>query len=202
MAGVAREMVITAIDFEGTGAVRGYPDEPWQIGLIQIRGGVVDVQRAYDRLLYVGDRPFNRYAPGRHAELRAALKTSPTLPALWPELHPYLAGVPLAAHNAATEKRYLSGAFPLHIASTWIDTLTLARKAYPGLSSYKLEDVLAALDLRGRVGALVPDRLPHDAFYDAVGCAVLLCHLLDQPGWRAASLEDLVHLQRSRARPK
>lgn len=192
----ARDMMITAIDFEGTGAVKGYPDEPWQIGFVAIRDGAVDTSCMYDHLLYVGDRPFNRYAPGRHASLREALKSAPTLPSLWPDVRSGLDGVPLAAHNAATEQRYLSNAFPLHIPAIWIDTLKLSRLAYPGLPSYKLEDVLAVLSLNARVDAMVPGREPHDALYDAVGCAVLLCHLLDQPGWKEATVDDLVRLQK------
>jgi DNA polymerase-3 subunit epsilon len=195
---VARDMVITAIDFEGTGAIQGYEDEPWQIGLIQIRSGEVSATHQYEKLLRVDDRPFNRYAPGRHAELREDLKSALQLPDLWSELRPYLAGVPLAAHNAATEKRYLSKAFPLHVPTVWIDTLKLARLAYPSLSSYKLEDVLGAFSLQCAVDAIIPDRKPHDALYDAVGCAVFLCHLLQQPGWSDASLEDLIALQRKR----
>jgi len=194
----ACEMVITAIDFEGTGAVRGYADEPWQVGLVQICKGQVAVSHTYEHLLYVGDRPFNHYAPGRHADLRDVLKESPKLPMLWPALRPYIEGVPLAAHNAATEKRYLERAFPLHVPTVWFDTLKLSRLAYPGLASYKLEDVLAALGLTGRVDAMVPGREPHDALYDAVGCAVLLCHLLDQPGWRDATVEDLVQVRRGK----
>ncbi|MFU8780131.1 MAG: exonuclease domain-containing protein [Kiritimatiellia bacterium] len=193
---LARDMVMTAIDFEGTGAVRGYADEPWQVGLVQIRGGMVSSAHLYEHLLHVGDRPFNRYAPGRHAELREKLKVAPELPSLWPELRHYLDGVPLVAHNAATEQRYLSGAFPLHICTIWIDTLKLSRLAYPGLPSYKLDDVLSSLGLVAQVGAVVPGREPHDALYDAVGCAVLLCHLLAQPGWQKVTLEDLVRLQK------
>jgi len=196
MTGYVRDMVLTAIDFEGTGMVQGYPDEPWQVGLVQIRGGEVSLSHSYEQYLYIGDRPFNRFAPGRHAELREELRSAPRLPSLWTALRPYLCDVPLVAHNAATEKRYLSQAFPLHIASTWIDTLTLVRFAYPGLASYKLEDVLSGVGLQSRVATLVPGREPHDAFYDAVGCAVLLAHLLAQPGWQELTVADLQRVRR------
>jgi DNA polymerase-3 subunit epsilon len=195
-----RELVMTAIDFEGTGSVKGYADEPWQVGLIQIRSGAVSVSHQYEHLLYVGDRPFNRYAPGRHAEVRSDLRQSPRLPDLWQELRPFLVGIPLVAHNAATEKRYLSNAFPLHAPKIWIDTLKLARLAYPSLSSYKLEDVLQAFSLQSQVDAIVSGRQPHDALYDAVGCAVFLSHLLQQPGWHDATLEDVIALQQPRKR--
>ena len=197
---VARNTVITAIDFEGTGAVQGYADEPWQVGLVPIRDGVVEASRTYEHLLCVGDRPFNRYAPGRHASLRDELKSAPTLPSLWPALREHVAGVPLAAHNAATEQRYLTKAFPLHVPTIWLDTLKLSKLAYPTLTSYALEDVLRALGLAGRVREMMPGREAHDALYDAVGCAVLLCHLLEQPGWREATVEELVALQKRKGR--
>ena len=196
----ACDIVITAIDFEGTGAVRGYPDEPWQIGLIQIHKGQVETSRIYESLLYVGDRPFNRYAPGRHSVLRDELKQASTLPSLWPEVRPYLSDVPLAAHNVATEQRYLATAFPLHVPAVWLDTLKLTKWAYPTLSSYKLEDVLRVLSLEDRVCTIIPGREPHDALYDAVGCAVLLCHLLQQPGWPNLSVDDLLSLQKPKGR--
>ncbi len=196
----ARNTVITAIDFEGTGAVQNYADEPWQVGLIQICNGEVATASMYEHLLRVGDRPFNRYAPGRHASLRQDLKVAPTLPSLWGELRPYLDCVPLAAHNAATEQRYLTAAFPLHVPAVWLDTLKLSKLAYPGLTSYKLEDVLDVLALSARVREMLPGRVAHDALYDAVGCAVLLCHILAQPGWCDLSIADVVAMQKPKVR--
>ena len=37
----AREAILTVLDFESTGAVRGWPDEPWQAGLVELSGGRV-----------------------------------------------------------------------------------------------------------------------------------------------------------------
>ena len=192
----ARHTVITALDFEGTGAVQGHPDEPWQIGMVTLREGRMVPGSAFGSLLRVGDRPFNRYAPGRHAQLRGQLRAAPTLPALWPVLRPRLEGVVTAAHHAATEARYLTGAFPLHPPGSWIDTLKLARIAYPGLPSYKLEDLISRLGLVGRALEAAPDGEPHDALFDAAGCAALLEHLLELPGWHDVTIEALV-----RARP-
>lgn len=193
-----RQMIITAIDFEGTGAVKGWPDEPWQIGLISLREGRIAPESAFESLLRIGERPFNRYAPGRHAECREAMKTAPTLPTLWPSLAPRLEGVVLAAHNAATETRYLSGAFPLHPPAIALDTLKIARLVYPGLREYSLQALLERLRLTDRVRALEPDREPHDALYDAIGSAALLEHIFALPGWRDAPLETLVQAQSHR----
>ncbi len=191
----ARDALITALDFEGTGSVQGWPDEPWQIGMIALRQGRVDPGSAFESLLRVGERPFNRYAPGRHAEQRDAMKSAPALRELWPTLCPHLEGAVLAAHNGATETRYLSSAFPLHPPTIRLDTLKLARRIYPGLRSYRLDDLLERLKLSSRVQALAPDRDPHDALYDAAGCAVLLEHILALPAWGGAPLSTLIHAQ-------
>ena len=172
-----------AIDFETTGAVPGFPNEPWQVGLLAVPADPAAAPEPFESLLRIDPaRPFNRYAPGRHAKLRAELAAAPALPALWPALAPRLAG-PVAAHNAGVERSLLAAAAPLHAPGPWIDTLALARAAWPGARSHALEDLVPALGLEARVRALAPGRGPHDALYDAAACAVLLRHLLSQPGW-------------------
>lgn len=187
----AIETTIAVVDFEGTGAVPGYPNEPWQIGVALVEAGEVARGRVFETFLRVGDRPFNPYAPGRHAEVRNELKRAPRLPDLWAELRPWLAGRPLAAHGPATEKRFLGNAFPLHPLGPWIDTVKLARLAYPNHAKHTLERLLDDLSLTGAVGRLVPGRRAHDALYDAAGCAVLLAHLLHLPPWADVSIEAL-----------
>ncbi len=189
---LARDATLALIDFESTGKVSGYPDEPWQIGLARFEGGRVVARSFYDSLLRVGTRPFNPYAPGRHEQIRDEIAVAPTLASLWPVLRPRLEESPLCAHNVATEKRFLGKAFPLHPAGAWVDTLRLARIAWPDLPSHKLEDLLHVARLRDRVDALCPGREPHDALYDAVACGVLLEALLALPEWKEVTLEALV----------
>lgn len=184
-----------AIDFETTGSVPNYPNEPWQVGLAPIRGGVVG-DGLFDSLLRIGDRPFNRYAPGRHAQLRAQLAIAPTLHDLWGDLSGRLTGTALVAHNVGTERSVLSARAPLHVFGPWIDTLALSRKAWPGLETYSLEFLTARFGLDAAVCELCPGRAPHDALYDAVACALLLVHLLCQPGWGDIDAGELVAMSR------
>jgi DNA polymerase III epsilon subunit-like protein len=197
---------LTAIDFETTGSVPGWPNEPWQIGLYEFtlpsspdgqtpsldgqtafgqrglgrgapaaRGGAEDPPRLFSSLLRVApDRPFNRYAPGRHALLRHEIAAAPSLPELWEELAPRLRGRPLVAHNAGTERTILRAAAPLDRLGPWIATLSLARTILPGRTSYALEDLAPSLGLMPTVAALAPSLAPHDALYDAVACGELL----------------------------
>jgi len=192
----ARDAVITVLDFETTGAVRGWPVEPWQVGMVRVRNGQVVVTDFREELLHVAeDRPFNPRAPGRHARLRPALAQASDLPTLWPELAPWLQCVPLAAHNIGTERGVLERAAPLHRLGPWIDTLRLTRKAYPQLASAALEHVVVALQLQPRLDLLITDRTPHDALYDAVACALLLEHFLSLPGWECVTVQALVDMR-------
>lgn len=185
----------TAVDFETTGAVPGFPNEPWQVGAVSFPADVGAAPDAFESLLRIDPaRPFNRYAPGRHAKLRTQLAAAPALPALWPALAPLLAG-PVAAHNAGVERSVLAAAAPLHVPGPWIDTLALARAAWPGAPSHALEDLVPALGLLPRLQALAPGLAPHDALYDALACGLLLRHLLAQPGWSNLSPAELAAIR-------
>lgn len=189
----ATEATFVAIDFEGTGAVDGYPNQPWQLGMARIVAGRSEADPVFNRLLHVPERPFNRHAPGRHAELREEMLTGPALPDLWPRVREWI-GPPSAAlvgHNVATEKRFLKDAFPLATIGPWVDTLALSRMAFPELASHRLEDVVRHVGRQERLDGLCPAAAYHDALYDAMASAVLLEYLLEQPGWEDVSVTAL-----------
>jgi DNA polymerase III epsilon subunit-like protein len=187
----ARQARFAVIDFETTGAVTGWPVEPWQVGVVTVCAGRVE-PAGYESLLRVAeDRPFNPRAPGRHGRLRARLARAPSLPDLWPRLGPVLLAGPLAGHQVGTERSMLARAAPLHRFGPWVDTLRLVRRAYPRLASAALEDAVAALELEAPLERLCPGRAPHDALRDAFACALLLAHFLHLPGWQAITVADL-----------
>ena len=186
---------IIAIDFETTGSIAGYPNQPWQIGIAPIENGEICRERFFTSLVNVGARPFNKHAPGRHAQLRDEIAAAPTMSALCPTILPMLTGKYLVAHNAGTERAALAAAAPLHKFGPWLDTLALSRAVWQGLDSYTLEDLCARFDLRVAVSALCPALAPHDALYDAVACAALLLHIMRQPGWNRLSPDELLIVQ-------
>ena len=192
----AARATFTVIDFETTGSVAGWPTEPWQIGLVEIVAGRLHPER-FDSWLHVApERPFNPYAPGRHARLRDELAEAPALAGLWSQLAPrWILGRPLVAHNIATERVTLRRAWPLLKPPIWIDTLRLVRRCYPRLSSAALEDVTTELGLQAPLQAACPGRAPHDALYDATACALLLAHFLALPGWENVTVQALVDLE-------
>ena len=201
---LASEAQFAVLDFESTGSVAGFANEPWQIGMVSFAAGRAAAECSYSSLLRVGRRPFNIYAPGRHALVRDELAVAPLLTDLWPVLSSWLLERPLVAHHAATEQKFLGEAFPLHRFGPWVDTLELARIAYPGRASHRLEDLVEALALGPRVRGLCPGLAPHDALFDAVACALLLEHLLSLPHWQGIGVADLVAARSGwgrRARP-
>ena len=187
----AREAILTVLDFESTGAVRGHPDEPWQVGMVELNAGQVTGRCHESYLRVAANRPFNPYAPGRHADIRHVLAAAPTAAGLWPVWRPWLEGRPLAAHNIGTEKKFLRRAAPLHEFGPWIDTLQLARRVRPDLAGHALAEVCEALGLVDRARQFCPGRGWHDALFDAFASALILEACLALPGWADVSLEAL-----------
>lgn len=190
----AVKCTFTAIDFETTGTVKGYTSLPWQLGTATLSAGIIDPGAPhFDTLLFVPpEHPFSKHAPGNPAQLRAALQEAPAFHEVWPALHQQLAATIPLAHNAATERTVLARQAPLTRYPYWVDTLPLARKIYPGLPSYALDDLIPQLGLQDELTAVFPDRAPHDARYDAYACALLLRHLLSLPGWKTLTLAELL----------
>ncbi len=186
---------ITVLDYESTGSLRDYPNEPWQIGMVSLRAGKVDRNSMFESLLRVGvNRPFNPHVPGRHAMLRDEISEAPTPQMLWPQIKQRLIGHPLCAHNVATEKKFARAMAPMHPFGPWIDTLRIARKVWPGSPSYALGDLIVMLNLKQRVDELCPGKEAHDALYDALASAMLLEHLLKQQGWGRVTVGELASI--------
>lgn len=185
------EMDLTVLDYETTGSYAGYAIEPWQVGMVTLRDGKVDSSSMFESLLCVeANRPFNVYAPGRHAVLRYEIAQAPMPHELWPQIQSRLIHHPLCAHNVGTEKKFLRAMAPMHRFGPWIDTLKVARKVWPGQPSYALDDLIVGLGLKPRVFALCPQHAAHDALYDAVASAVLVEYLLEQPSWERTTVGE------------
>ncbi len=167
--------IFSVLDFETTGHVAGFPNEPWQVGIVSLGPGGIVPGSAFSAFFRISpDRPFSRRAPGRWASIRDVLASSPEPYAIWDALSARLCGVPLVAHNASTERTVLRSLAPVSRFGPWIDTLPLARRLYPGMKSYALGDLVAALGLQGEVDAASGGGEWHDALYDAFAAAVLL----------------------------
>ena len=186
------EASLVALDFETTGVVSGYSNEPWQIGLVALSAGRAELTTGWEQYLKIDPaRPFNPHAPGRHALMRDRLALSPTPLDLLPDLQARLGGKVLVAHNCATEKKVLEQIAPMHRFGPWLDTLSCAKKAWPHLASYRLESIIEFLGLGERLGSAFAPRAAHDALYDAAAAALIVERLCEE-GWGDLPLEGLL----------
>jgi DNA polymerase-3 subunit epsilon len=173
---LVRHCRFTAIDFESAGAARGMTDSPVQVGLASwsLESGHGDAFVSY----LSTDQPVQWSARKIHGIGPEQLANAPSLLSLWPDLKQRLAGAVVVAHGKGTEKRFLR-AFPGHGFGPWIDTLLLARAAWPDLTDHSLG---ALCDIRGlveHIKSIVPDKSWHDALFDAAASLVLLAHLIE-----------------------
>ena len=184
------DAIFTAIDFESAGAAPGMTDAPVQCGMATMRGDAVEPDAFFRTYLNPG-RPVTWQARQVHGIGTEALAGAPELKALWPEFRRRLGGAVVVAHNAATEKRFLR-VFPLHGFGPWLDTMVLARRAWPGLGDYSLESVVRRLGLLEELEALCPGLWFHDALYDAAGSLLVVRHLVREARLLERPLTDLL----------
>lgn len=150
-------MEFTAIDFETTGYEAGSTNEPWQLGIVRVKDGVIVETREFF---------FDVEGAPARAHERDALGTLQSSFETW---SPFLLGTRLVAHNIACEKTILTRTAPFTKWGPWVDTMKLAKARYPKLSSYALGDLCMAFGCIPQI----PDRTWHDGLYDAVACANL-----------------------------
>jgi DNA polymerase III subunit epsilon len=174
---LVRNSRFTAIDFESAGAVRGASDSPVQVGLATWSMAEGHGGRFVSYLS--NNQPIQWSARKLHGITPEELKNAPSLLSLWPELKNRLSGAVVVAHGKGTEKRFLR-TFPGHGFGPWIDTLLLARAAWPDLPDHSLGALCVQMNLTAEVSGIVPDKSWHDALYDAAASLVLLEHLVQQ----------------------
>lgn len=183
---------LCVIDFETTGVAQGYKNEPWQIGLVYIKEGLIDSNSMWEQYIHIDEnRPFNQHVPGRHSQIRDILKNSPNKHEVFNKLKNKLPKDGFVAHNCSTEKKMLKILAPLHLFGPWIDTLKISKEAWPNLKGYSLEELVIQLQLQNRIDYFLKSKTFHDALYDAVATASIIEKLVAD-GWGNISLSELV----------
>ncbi|BDS08831.1 exonuclease [Oceaniferula spumae] len=184
------EQTFAAIDFESAGAERGMTDVPVQIGMAtwSAENGHADHFTSFIHT----ERQITWAAQKVHGISSEDLADAPKLMLLWSQIKRTLADRIVVAHGHGTEKRYLR-AFPAHGFGPWVDTLLLARAAWPELPSHSLGDLCEHFQLTEKVSVLVSEKTWHDALYDATASLVLLEHLIKTFELENVSVELLVH---------
>jgi len=110
----------------------------------------------------------------------------------------------VVAHGKGTEKRFLR-AFPGNGFGPWVDTLLLARAAWPELPEHSLSALCINRDLESRVRELAPKGSWHDALFDTIASLALLEDIVESFQLTDSPLAQLLfpdtrewHQQRSR----
>ena len=187
---VTRHCRFTAIDFESAGASRGKTDSPVQIGL-----ACWSLEKGHDSAFVsylFTDQPIQWSARKVHGIGPGQLADAPSLRSLWPELKGRLAGAVVVAHGKGTEKRFLR-TFPGHGFGPWIDTLLLARAAWPDLPDHSLGALCESQGLTPAIREIVPGKSWHDALFDAVASLVLLARIIETHQLADAPMDSLLH---------
>ena len=190
MPGAVHETLFAALDFESAGEAPGRTDAPVQAGIALMRG--IDIVSDSFYRTYINPlRPVTWAAQSVHGITMSEISTAPELKTLWPEFRERLSGRVIVAHGAGTEKRFLR-AFPFHGFGPWLDTVTLARRAWPKLGDYTLGAVTRVLGLREELDDLCPGLHFHDALYDAVASLLVLRSLITGAGLADHDVGELV----------
>lgn len=190
-----RDCRFTAIDFESAGAARGKTDTPVQIGIASWSAAQGHGE-TFTSYLHT-DAPIQWAAQKVHGIGLEQLVNAPTLLSLWPELKKRLAGAVVVAHGKGTEKRFLR-VFPGHGFKPWIDTLLLARAAWPSLADHSLGALCETHELTQIIQSRVPQKFWHDALFDAVASLALLSYLIETHGLEEQPMESLLYPDTSR----
>lgn len=185
-----RHCRFTAIDFESAGASRGKTDSPVQVGLAT---WCLETGHSASFVSYLKTEASIQWSARKvHGIGPEQLADAPSLLMLWPEFRQRLSGAVVVAHGKGTEKRFLR-AFPGHGFGPWIDTLLLARTAWPDLPDHSLGALCETHGLSATITTLVPEKSWHDALYDAVASLVLLSHLISTHALEDHPVESLLH---------
>ena len=183
------DLEFAAIDFESAGTGKGRNDVPVQIA-IALWSPLTGLGETFCSFL-ASEQEITWSAQQIHGITPAALVDAPSLLSLWPEIKRLLSGRIVVAHGHGTEKRFLR-AFPGHPFGPWVDTLLLARAAWPSLDSFTLGDLCSEMGLVETLDTTHPERRWHDALYDASASALLLEHLVSTLALAARPLELLL----------
>jgi DNA polymerase III epsilon subunit len=174
-------VTFVAFDLETTG-LSAKNGRVVEIGAVRFRGNEVLGQQ---RWLVNPGMPIPENAQRVHGITDAMVADAPAFPDAYREFLTFIGEDVLMAHNARFDMRFLAAEAERHgmpqPTAPVIDTLAVARARLPGLSSYRLEDLVSTCQL--------PTGSFHRGLDDAAHLKSLLTVLTNQD---FNALEDLV----------
>ena len=165
------------LDVETTG-LSSVKDRIVQIGLCR-----TDTMEIQEWTVNTQGIPSNKYALAVHGISLAKTAKAPTLANIWPEIEEFCSGLPILAHNAIFDFRFIDRSIrrekikpnsPQDFqAANWYDTMWYCRLCFPGRNGNKLDDLITYTKPKS-----IPKRSKlHDAKQDAL----LVAHCWNSP---------------------
>jgi DNA polymerase-3 subunit epsilon len=135
------------IDFETTGLSPDYGDRATEIAAVVISdGNVVD---RYQSLINPR-RPIPQYVQQLTGITDSMVRKAPEAPQVMGELYQRIGSIPLLAHNASFDQRFLDAEYQragLSRRTEFACSMLLARRVYPNFGSHKLGNLVQQLKL-------------------------------------------------------
>lgn len=133
------------VDVETTG-LHPETDEIIEVAAIRCIGGKFE---AFKTLVFPRNR-IPEYVTQLTGIRNIDVMNAPQIKKVAPKLLDFVRDLPIVAHNAPFDVKFIAAAFETigaNIDMRYIDTAPLARLAYPGLQNYKLATLIDALEL-------------------------------------------------------
>lgn len=132
----------TIIDVETTGLNAVGGDRVCEVGAIKVQAGK---ELGRFESLVNPECPIPEPARAKHQISDDMVRESPTFSLVAPKLRPFLAGTVLVAQNAEFDLGFLNAEFVRagmsKLSVPAVDTIRLARRVRPGLSTYNLDSL-------------------------------------------------------------
>ena len=137
------------VDIETTG-LHPETDEIIEVAAIRSIGGKFEAFRSF---VFPRNR-IPEYVTQLTGIRNIDVMNAPQIKQVAPKLRDFIRDLPIVAHNAPFDVKFIAAAFEqigANIDMRYIDTVQLARTAFPGMQNYKLGTLIEALDLiRGK----------------------------------------------------
>jgi DNA polymerase III subunit epsilon len=138
---------LIVLDFETTGMSPNLGARPTEVAAVRVENGqIVDrFQSLMNASVYVP--PFITELTGI---TNAMVRNAPGIDRVMRELHAFVGGHPIVAHNASFDRKFLEAEWQrlrLTQTTTMLCSLLVSRRLYPEATSHKLGALMAYLDL-------------------------------------------------------